>query len=349
MSNCTCNSGQPSNNGGVTTVTPGGLETPFDRVTYRDGQLLTAADLADDLDRNRRLRQLHTHYLHDTWGIAIGYGVSGKDGDNAVQVGPGYAVDQQGRELVLVNTTPIPVPSLNGPILQVLTMRYRDDSTFQKLRNAVTACHSGGSDALTESPAFDWKLPDDLVLGQDVPLLSAYVNNGAIVGALDKRVRRYAQKLMRPYIATGATDAGRTGWKLPASSGFAHSSLVATGGLLLYTATIPTGDAGFNSTPFYFPVLHKQSEAALYGLPGGQTNMDVTDFADPLSFLDNENRASFNFNVFAPRAVHPEEAGWTVSWVGVEPVGGCIPQFVLLEAFFRFSFLFQRARTLVRV
>src|SRR5262249_41267546 len=156
-------------------------------------------------------------------------------------------------------------------------------------------CPSGNSDALTESPAFDWKSPDDLILGRDVPLLSVYVNNGVIVGNLDRRVRRYAQKLMRPYIATGATDPGRTGWKLPDSNSFAHSSVIVGGGLLLHIATIPTGDAGFNSTPFYFPVLHKpnQPEASLYGISSGQIHKDVADFSGPLSFLSNEGRTSF--------------------------------------------------------
>ena len=52
-----------------------GLEIPFDRVTWRDGQLLTANDMQSDQTRDSRLWQLHTRYLHDTWGIAIGFAV----------------------------------------------------------------------------------------------------------------------------------------------------------------------------------------------------------------------------------------------------------------------------------
>jgi hypothetical protein len=348
MSNCNCNAGQPSDNGGIATVTPGGLEIPFDRVTYRDGQLLTASDLAADLGRNRRLRQLHTHYLHNTWGIAIGYSVRGKDGDNAVQVGPGYAVDQQGRELVLVNTAAVPVPFSSQPELRVLCMRYQEDAAFQKLRNSGTACPSGNSDALTESPVFAWRLPDEFILGRDVPLITGQVNNGAIVGSLDLRVRRYAQKLVRPYIASGATDPGRTGWTM----------VTTRGRLSIFKATIVTTDAGFNSTPFYFPVLHMPNGviAAFYGISNGQTNKDFADFSGPYSFLDNESQTGFDFSVVVPLAastdgpeVRPEKAGWTVSWLGVEPVGGCIPEFRLIEIFFRFPLLLQQLRFLVKV
>jgi hypothetical protein len=347
MSNCNCNTGQSSNNGGVTTVTPGGLDIPFDRVTYRDGQLLTANDLAADQLRNRRLRQLHTHYLHNTWGIAIGYGVSGKDADNAVQVGPGYAVDQQGRELVLVNTTAVPVPFASGSGLRVLTMRYQDDGAFQKLRNLGATCIGGDSDALTESPVIEWTSPDELILGRDVPLASCQVNNGALVGGLDLRVRRYAQKLTRPYMVTGATDPGRTGWKI-----------ITRGRLFVFAATIDTTDAGFNSTPFYFPVLHmpNQAIAEFYGISNGRSNSDWANFSGPFSFLDNESQTSFDFNVVVPRAasgglpeVDPEMAGWNVSWLGVEPAGGCIPQFRLIEIFFRFPLLLQRLRLLEKV
>ena len=48
------------------------LDIPFDRITYRDGQLLTALDLSDEQRRHDRLRRLHVRYLHDTWGIALG-------------------------------------------------------------------------------------------------------------------------------------------------------------------------------------------------------------------------------------------------------------------------------------
>ena len=340
MSNCNCNSGQSRDNGGVAVGTPAGLEIPFDRVTYRDGQLLTANDLASDETRNARLRQLHTHYLHNTWGIAIGYGVSGADADNVVEVGPGYAVDGAGRELVLANTAAVPVPFLNGPILRVLVMNYRQDATFRKTRNSPDVCLSGDSDGMTESPAFEWRSPEELSLGSDVPLASALVNNGALVGALDLRVRRYAQKLTRPYVASGATDPGRTGWQI---------RLVRQ--LLVYRATISTSDAGFNSTPFYFPVLHMPSNTVppSYGIFNSSSNKDVADFSGPFTFLDNPGQTSFDFNVVVPRAIRPEQAGWTVAWLGVELAGGCIPPFRLLGILFRFPFLLQRLRNLVRV
>ena len=53
------------------------LEIPFERVTYRRGQRLEARDLHDDHRRDARLRELHVRHLHDTWGIALGFEVTG--------------------------------------------------------------------------------------------------------------------------------------------------------------------------------------------------------------------------------------------------------------------------------
>jgi len=54
---------------------PAELQTPFDRVTYREGQLLASRDLHDDFDTAERLRRMHTRFLHYTWGIALGFSV----------------------------------------------------------------------------------------------------------------------------------------------------------------------------------------------------------------------------------------------------------------------------------
>jgi hypothetical protein len=265
-----------------------GLEIPFDRVTWRDGQLLTANDLQSDQTRNSRLWQLHTRHLHDTWGIATGFQVYADSGDSALQVGPGYAID----------------PDL--------------------------AHLCAGADALQETPVFQWKSIDQVQLGLDVPLITVQVMKGQIQSS-DTRVRRYVQKLTRPYIASGQTDQGNTQWK---------PNFNIPGGFVLYTTVVDTSSSGFNNVPYYFPQLHMWNEAPayIYGTTNGSTDTDFADYGGPDTYLTSPTATGFTFNLL--RSVEeqrqygttPSQAQWTVSWVGVE-VAQCAPPFHLLIAY----------------
>jgi hypothetical protein len=74
---------------------------PLKRVRYFAGQLLTAADFEAEqryfLERHRR----HNRLLHG-WGVVSGLEVS-SDGNRggSVRVGPGFALDCVGDEIVL--------------------------------------------------------------------------------------------------------------------------------------------------------------------------------------------------------------------------------------------------------
>ena len=57
-------------------MTPRDIAAPFDRITWRDGQTLTAADLAAEQSEADRLRRLHIRYLHGVWGVAEGLQVA---------------------------------------------------------------------------------------------------------------------------------------------------------------------------------------------------------------------------------------------------------------------------------
>jgi hypothetical protein len=309
---------------------PQGLEIPFDRVTWRDGQLLAASDMQDDQTRISRLWQLHTRYMHETWGIAIGFEVSLHNGDSVVQVGPGYAVDEQGRPLVSSQTVPVAVPLVAGTEYQVLVIGYQSDAAFRDRVGLDLLCLGGGPDVRQESPTFSWKAPSEVRMGADVPLITAQVSNGQIQTS-DTRARRYVQKLLRPYIAAGATDQGSTQWTAQANS---------PSGFTLYRVAIDTTDNAFNDTPFYFPELHMWNGAPLsvYGVTNTSPSSDFADFGGPYAFLTSASRTGFNFNLLVPSAgqagnmhpvADPNLSQWTVSWVGIE-VATCEPQFHLL-------------------
>ena len=265
-----------------------GLEISFDRVTYRDGQLLTAADLTADQARNTRLWDLHTRYLHDTWGIAIGYVVNVGDGDTLLQVAPGYAVDIQGRPLVLSQTTPVPLPPIVGPAYMVLVINYQENAAYRVRADQNGVC-LGNSIGDQESPAFVWKDPADVQMGIDIPLITVQVSAGA-VQSTDQRARRYVQKMVRPYIASGATDAGYTQWS--------QIPNVAPSGFTFYQTVIDTSDSSFNNTPFYFAELHmgKGAPAQIYGVTNFGNNPDMADFGGPFTVIQNSSPTSFTFN-----------------------------------------------------
>jgi hypothetical protein len=80
---------------------------PPTRVSYFDGQLLTAADFRTEQDYHRGMRYLHNRLLHG-WGVVDGLDVD--DDGGGVRVGPGVAIDGLGRELVLPELVCIDLP-----------------------------------------------------------------------------------------------------------------------------------------------------------------------------------------------------------------------------------------------
>src|SRR5262245_23484544 len=134
------------------------LDIPFDRITYRNGQLLTARDLRDDMRRDARLRWLHVQHLHETCGIALGLEVHLASGDGkALVIGPGYAVDGMGHDILLPNGIGLTVPNVTGPQPFVLVLGYLEDAAFHDRPDLATLCLGEGLDPRHERPSFFWQ------------------------------------------------------------------------------------------------------------------------------------------------------------------------------------------------
>src|SRR5574342_507094 len=89
-------------------------ETRFvERLQFFTGQRLFATDLQAIEAFNREMRWLHNRSLHQP-GVGKGFAVSGKRGDREVYIGPGYAMDADGREIVLTEAKTEPVPPVAG-------------------------------------------------------------------------------------------------------------------------------------------------------------------------------------------------------------------------------------------
>src|SRR4051794_25048822 len=191
------------------------LEIPFDRVTWRDGQLLTARDFNDDHHRDDRLRRLHLLYLHGAasgnWGIVVGFDVTAKLNDTFVTVHAGYGVDGQGQELLLANDLRIDVPSAQSGNL-VLTASWRADSGYAKPLTLTGVCECCGLNLRWEQPVFAWKPPAKVSVGEEIPLGRFDIGGGRVLAIGPGGARRYMRALKGQRTATDITPAGNTNW-----------------------------------------------------------------------------------------------------------------------------------------
>ncbi len=329
------------------------LEIPFDQVTYRDGQLLTALDMENDRQRDNRLGHLHTHYLHDTWGIALGFEVTQvmqvagrsepvNSGGTAVSVGPGYAVDSSGRSILLPNPPVSPsIPRVDGRASLVLTVSYQNDSAFRNRAELENLCLSSDFDPRHERPIFAWKRPAAVRFGPEIPLVQILIEDGVIQSELDFRVRRYTQPFVRPHMAWGTTEKRRTGWSAWTGEDDQPLDLGVSQGLQVQ---VDTSDAGFTKNPFYFAILDREREETTVNSTSTDEpcKMESTLFLDGLRFITDANRESFTYRIFQPESEQfealpepgeAESCGWSLFWLGIEPVTGCEPKYNPLLTF----------------
>ena len=138
----------------------------FERRQFFDEQRLFADDLNDRESYHRALRWLHNQSLHQP-GIGNGYAVIGAKGDREVAVGPGYALDARGREIVLARSRKLPVPpvaadedgnkrSTGCPVFYYLAVSYPDDAELTETEFRQGLCAGGGAVRLAEEPTLCW-------------------------------------------------------------------------------------------------------------------------------------------------------------------------------------------------
>ncbi len=228
----------------------------MERLLYREGQLLSSADLRDAAERDDALRSLHVKHQHGTWGIALGLEVSPAPGGGAVIVGPGHAIDTEGRDLLLSHPRTKPVPSAVGP------ERFALIATHERPGRSGCGCGCGGGGGcgcgghsseevgrMPERLTLSWR-PLSQVAARAVVLAVVRVTGGLIDPPLDFRGRRYARRLWRPRLASGSTE-GRSVWREWKEAGPDPLGL---------ELDVDASDAAFRETPLYFAALAGPSE-----------------------------------------------------------------------------------------
>jgi hypothetical protein len=273
------------------------LALPIDRLVWLDGQVLASRDLRDDQYTSDRLRHLHIRYLHKTWGVVEGLSVTGA-GSSGVKVQLGYALDIEGRELLLPADMKFSAPQN----VTASTTMYLVISRGSTLHCCATPdpsllCPGVNAGISIEQGELSWKTVSQVHRGHDVLLARVFIQHGKVASAVDTSVQRRADTMAQPRIWSDITQPGQTGW-----TNGSEQSLVEIG------ATVDTTNAGFFRKPSYFAYLTGTSQAA--------SGFILSASARRFTFVVRPAFAwtpGFQFD-----AATAESAGWTIAWVVIE-------------------------------
>lgn len=203
-----------------------------ERLHFFNGQRLFADDLQGVEAFNREMRWLHNRSLHQV-GIGNGYKVTGNKGDRQVTIGPGYAIDLHGREIVLTQEEVQPIPPVaadtdGGSVFFDLTVSYLEDSDMEVVETREGICLPRGTVRLREQPIFCWvrlqkdpfgnlqpkdaKLAADIKDGRKIILARVEIFNCQLNGMISIVQRRSARPPEQPRIVCG--EVRPTDWRV---------------------------------------------------------------------------------------------------------------------------------------
>jgi hypothetical protein len=254
----------------------------IERQQFFNGQRLFASDLQGIEAFNREMRWLHNQSLHQP-GIGNGFAVVGKRGDREVVIRPGYAIDGEGREIVLTQDRVEPVPPIAGdegrPVLFDLTVSYPVDADLEEAELRQGICGTSGVVRLREEPVFCWvrlnddgqptepQLREDIRNRSKIVLARAEVLNCQLNKDLSVAVRLNARPPGQPYVCCGTASPAWEPWPLATfsptdflntedgknllaaiSQGTIFNPFILPIGVM---ATIDTSECGFLTTPCY--------------------------------------------------------------------------------------------------
>ncbi len=316
-----------------------------ERPAFFHGQQLYAADLEDLAGFHRAMRWLHNSSLHQP-GVGNGFAVSGRRGDREVSIGPGYALDAQGREIVLLEPYVEPLPPVavdtdGGPVAYDLTVAYPADEDLEVAETRAGVCLPRGVVRMREEPVFCWvrlardvagqlrpvdpRHAIDLQEARKVILARVFVRNCMLDADVSIAERRNARPEPCPHIACGHEDpASWEIWEVEISAAFEGGPQFLTLGL---RTSVSTRAAGFRLVPTYQarvsgprPLgVEDDGEliAALLDVPAFTTSAtrERFDCFVPLIAI-GADISELPAGVILETA---QDAGWGVTWMGIEP------------------------------
>ena len=260
---------------------PSNQQRELERTRYWQGQMLRSGDFRGQVATDLQLRWWHNRALHNAYGVALGYEITGDTGTGSLRgviLQPGVAYDVFGRALVLQRKHTVPLPSDVTAFPITLLVRYRETGDYPDRRQTEGVCISCCQpDLEEEQPEFVWTTADPPDPCCGVPLARAQPNAQRLP-ELDLGFETIlSAPLAGPYLANGSTIPGATQWQLRRVGG----------DVVVLETVVDTSAAGFQSTPCYFASL----EGA--GSPAAGPNMIFTHIAFP-------RPDSFIFRIVSP-------------------------------------------------
>jgi hypothetical protein len=304
----------------------------IERLQFFNGQRLFAADLQGLEAFNREMRWLHNRSLHQA-GIGNGFAVVGKKGEREVTIMPGYAIDAEGREIVLTTTRIEPVPPVANdgtgkPVLYDLAVSYPDDDELEEVETRDGVCLPRGVVRLREQPVFCWirvdgngpaQLQKDIQDGVRLVLARAEVLNCQLNQPLSIAQRRSARPARLPYVAGGRTQITWPDFSWEVSAQSPTVVLPLNDQTLPLRVEVNTGAAGFIALPQYS--AHIEGTRL-------HTSSGITYFVDGLINIAEPQADKFQLEVallvwgFAMESTITIDQDtlqdWEIVWMGVE-------------------------------
>lgn len=303
-----------------------------ERLKFFNGQRLFASDLEALDGFHRQMRWLHNQSLHQP-GVGRGFALTGKKGDKLVTIQEGYAIDHEGREIVLTLPRSEPIPPVSGddgqPAVFDLTVAYPSDEDLEITEARQGICVSPGAVRRREEPVFCWvevgadgQPKDD---GLKKRMADAYMIRLARAKVLECKLysdisiaeRRNARPPQQPYIACGVE--AEVKWKAGSQAMAADEVAFVRSLGAFVSADISTESAGFRTTPCYFVEIRGKAPYSYNG---------STFIVDGVASVKTAAVATFSIevDVLVQRldgagGVTIDDAAfhdWQVSWIGVE-------------------------------
>jgi len=202
----------------------------LERLKFSKGQRLYASDMQSIEQVNCEMRWFHNRSLHQP-GIGSGFAVSGEIGDREVRIEPGYAIDSEGREIVLTRTKTLPVPPVAGGENNIaafydLIISYPEGQDLEEVETRQGVCTDRGNVRLREEPNFCWvKLDpnslepvgdrgDEIQKGLRITIMRAEIQNCRLNKKISIAQRRNARPAKGPNIVSGSYVPKPEEWKL---------------------------------------------------------------------------------------------------------------------------------------
>jgi hypothetical protein len=310
-----------------------------ERLQFFNGQQLFAGDLQGIEALNRELRWLHNRSLHQA-GVGNGFAVAGRKGDREVVIQPGYALDAEGRELVLLEPQVEPVPPVGAepdgqPVFFDLAVSYPSDDDLETAETREGVCLPRGVVRLRERPVFCWvrlrrdatgtlravneAQAADLQVGLRIVLARAEVLQCQLNADLSIAQRRRARPPQQPLLRCGTSEVEWRIW----STGQVRA------GLIGIQADVDTAAAGFRLPPCYAARISGRRPLTVT-INEGASDERTVNLMDAFVYVEDPEPDGFHclLPVFSPdagllvsdveQALGQLSERWQVTWLGIE-------------------------------